>query len=215
MIAGASGMVGKHALEYCLEHADIGKVTSIVRKASTVQHPKLQEIEHSNFLDLKPIESSFENQDIALFCIGVYTGAVSREKFREVTVDMPQAFAEMLKSKNKHVNFCLLSGSGADRTEKSRLMFAKDKGAIENILDAMDLGEFHSFRPAYIYPVEPREEPNFSYTLARWLYKPIFSHLGKNMSIKSTDLAKAMVKVGVEGGGQSILENRDILEVLK
>ncbi|MDW3652402.1 MAG: NAD(P)H-binding protein [Bacteroidia bacterium] len=214
IIAGASGMVGSHALEYCLEHPEVGTLTSLVRKASGKSHPKLKEIVHDNFLDYSSIIDAFKNQDLALFCIGVYTGDVGKEKFREITVDIPQAFAKALQSQNEHINFCLLSGAGADRTEKSRTMFARDKGAIENILDAMDLGEFHSFRPAYIYPVVPRDEPNLMYRVSRWLYKPLISKLGKNSSIKSTDLARAMVKLGLEGGGMKILENKDILDVL-
>lgn len=214
IIAGASGMVGTHALEYCLEHLEIASVTSLVRKASGQSHPKLKEIVHTNFLDYSSLEDTFKNQHLALFCIGVYTGAVGKEKFREITVDIPQAFAEALKKHNSHINFCLLSGAGADRTEKSRTMFARDKGIIENILDAMELGEFHSFRPAYIYPVVPRDEPNFVYRLSRWLYKPLISKLGKNSSIKSTELAKAMVKVGLDGNSLKILENKDILAVL-
>lgn len=207
-------MVGGHLLDYCLESAEVGKVTSLVRKASGKKHAKLNEIVHKDFLDFSAIAASFEHQDVAFFCIGVYTGAVSKEKFREINVDIPQAFAEMLKAKNKHINFCLLSGAGADRTEKSRMQFARDKGAIENILDKMDLGEFHSFRPSYIYPVIPREEPNFTYKLSRWLYKPLISRLGKNSSIKSTELAEGMFKMGLKGGGETILENRDILELL-
>lgn len=214
IIAGASGMVGSHALEYCLEDPEVGTLTSLVRKASGKSHPKLKEIVHDNFLDYSSIIDAFKNQDVALFCIGVYTGDVGKEKFREITVDIPQAFAKALQSQNEHINFCLLSGAGADRTEKSRTMFARDKGAIENILDAMELGEFHSFRPAYIYPVVPRDEPNLMYRVSRWLYKPLISKLGKNSSIKSTDLARAMVKLGLEGGGMKILENKDILDVL-
>lgn len=214
IIAGATGMVGNHVLDNCLESPEIGKVTSLVRKSSGKQHSKLKEVIHKNFLDFTSIATDFDNQDIAFFCIGVYTGSVSKEKFREINVDIPQAFAEMLQAKNKYVNFCLLSGGGADRTEKSRMQFARDKGAIENILDKMDLGEFHSFRPAYIYPVVPRDEPSFTYKLSRWLYKPVLSHLGKNMSIKSTELAQAMFHVGLHGGKETIYENKDILELV-
>jgi len=213
IIAGASGMVGSHILDNSLESKEIGTVTSLVRKPSGKQHPKLKEVVHGNFLDLSAIASKFENQDIAFFCIGVYTGAVSKEKFREINVDIPQAFAEMLQARNKYVNFCLLSGGGADRTEKSRMQFARDKGAIENILDNMTLGEFHSFRPAYIYPVVPRDEPSFTYKLSRWLYKPLISRLGNNASIKSTELAQAMFHVGLHGGSETIYENKDILEL--
>lgn len=212
ILTGASGMVGGHVLDYCLESPEVAQVTSIVRRASGRQHVKLKEIVHDNFLDYSIIASSFENQDVAFFCIGVYTGAAPKEDFRKITVDIPYAFAKMLKAKNDHVNFCLLSGQGADRTEKSRMMFARDKGAIENLLDEMDLGEFHSFRPGYIYPVVPRKEPNITYKISRWLYKPLLSRLGKNFSVTSKQLARAMVNVGLHGSAKTVLENRDILD---
>jgi hypothetical protein len=50
------------------------------------------------------------------------------------------------------------------------------------------------FRPAYIYPVEPRKEPNFSYRLLRAIY-PAFRILFPNQVIRADDLARAMVDV--------------------
>ncbi len=68
------------------------------------------------------------------------------------------------------------------------------------------------FRPAYIYPVEPRREPNFSYRLLRAIY-PVFRVLFPNQVIPADDLARAMVDVALretqEAGGL-VFENRDI-----
>ncbi len=41
---------------------------------------------------------------------------------------------------------------------------------------------------------------------------PLMKLVGKNTSIKSTDLAKSMFRVGLHGSDQEILENSDILE---
>jgi hypothetical protein len=68
------------------------------------------------------------------------------------------------------------------------------------------------FRPAYIYPVEPRKEPNFSYRLLRTIY-PLFRMLFPNQVIRADDLARSMVEVAVrktEDRGGQVLENRDI-----
>jgi hypothetical protein len=67
------------------------------------------------------------------------------------------------------------------------------------------------FRPAYIYPVEPRREPNFSYGLLRAIY-PIFWVIFPNLVISADDLGRVMVDVTmrqVDAGGL-VLENRDI-----
>lgn len=215
LLAGASGMIGGLILNKCLESEIVHKVNVVGRKSLGIKHPKLNEYLVQDFKDLSGVKEAFENIDISFFCIGVYTGAVSREKFREITVDYPLHFAKMISPINKDHRFCLLSGAGADRSEKSKMMFAKDKGRAENLLQKLELGEFISFRPAYIYPVTARKEPNFTYRLSRFLYKPLISKLGKNMSIKSTSLADAMFKVGLNGSEKGILENKDILEILE
>ena len=68
------------------------------------------------------------------------------------------------------------------------------------------------FRPAYIYPVEPRKEPNFSYRFMRGIY-PVFRALFPNQVIRADDLGPSMVDVVVSETGQHrgpIFENRDI-----
>jgi hypothetical protein len=73
------------------------------------------------------------------------------------------------------------------------------------------------FRPAYIYPVEPRKEPNLSYRLLRAIY-PAFRVLFPNQMIPADELGRAMVDVVVLGTVESearILENRDIRAMVK
>ena len=53
-------------------------------------------------------------QDACLFCLGAYTGAVTDEDFRLITVDYAVRFAEALRAANPDAAFCLLSGAGAD-----------------------------------------------------------------------------------------------------
>jgi uncharacterized protein YbjT (DUF2867 family) len=105
-----------------------------------------------------------------------------------------------------------LSGSGADPTGRSRVAFARYKGEAEKALLAAGFPRVCIFRPAYIYPVEPRKEPNFSYRLMRALY-PAFRVLFPNQMIRADDLARVMVDVAVRGTGERpsvVLENRDI-----
>jgi hypothetical protein len=68
------------------------------------------------------------------------------------------------------------------------------------------------FRPAYIYPVEPRREPNVSYRVLRAIY-PAFRVLFPNQVIRADDLARTMADAAVGGIGEGrtlVLENRDI-----
>jgi uncharacterized protein YbjT (DUF2867 family) len=110
-----------------------------------------------------------------------------------------------------------LSGSGADPTGRSRIPFARYKGEAEKALLAAGFPRVYIFRPAYIYPVEPRKEPNFSYRLLRAIY-PAFQVLLPNQVIRADDLAHAMVDVAVHGTqerGGSVFENRDIRTIVE
>ncbi|MEM7069897.1 MAG: NAD(P)H-binding protein [Pseudomonadota bacterium] len=214
LITGATGMVGNLVLQHCLQSKEVSEVVSLVRRSGELDHNKLTEIIVPDFQDLKAVEKSLNGVDIVFYCLGAYTGSVDRETLRVVTVDYPEALADHIKLKSPNARFCLLSGAGADKTGKSRTPFAQDKGEIENRLSAKGLGSFHTFRPAYIYPVSPRDEPGFGYTLMRWLY-PIIRLLGDGASIQSTQLAKAMFDVGLTGHKNQVLENRDILNILK
>lgn len=212
LIAGASGMVGSLVLQNCLESNKITQVISLVRKESSNDHEKLSEVVVNDFANYSGMEEVFKNVDIAFFTIGVYTGQVPDDQFKIITVDYAVEFAKAVKNQNSDATYCLLSGAGADQTEQSKTSFARYKGMAENQIKALDL-QFYSFRPAYIYPVQSRNEPNVMYSISRFLY-PLIKLFGNNASIKSTELAHAMFVAGVSGAKQSILENRDILAVI-
>ncbi|MEL6562678.1 MAG: NAD(P)H-binding protein [Bacteroidota bacterium] len=212
LIAGASGMVGGLILQHCLESDKISQVISLVRKESSTNHEKLSELVVNDFADYSGMEDVFSDVVVAFFTIGVYTGQVPDDQFKIITVDYAVEFAKAVKNQNPNATYCLLSGAGADQTEKSKTSFARYKGMSENQITALGL-QFYSFRPAYIYPVQARKEPNVMYSVSRFLY-PLIRLFGSNASIKSTELARAMFTVGVSGTNQSILENRDIINLI-
>jgi len=209
LLAGASGMIGELVLQQCLASPEVKEIVSLVRRSSNYAHEKLQEVVIKDFTEYSAHQECFQNIDAAFFCIGVYTGQVPKPAFKQITVDFAVSFAQNLKNQSPKARICLLSGAGADRTEKSRTAFAKFKGMAENRISALEM-EFYTFRPAYIYPVTPRKEPNAMYTLSRMLY-PLIKLMGKNASIPSTALAYAMFKVGMQGAEKEILENHEIL----
>jgi len=210
IIAGASGMMGQLLFQLCLQSPEIETLTSIVRKEGSIKHPKLIEIIHSDFLDFTSIQSAFEDQDVCFFCLGVYTGQVSPAEFHTITVDYTRAFAEMLRRKSKKTSFVFLSGQGADSSEKSPVMFAKEKGIAENILICLSFDKLCIVRPGYIYPSSPRKEPNLSYVIFKFLYKYLARFVYSNIGLTSENLASAMFFAGLKGAHKLILENKDL-----
>ncbi len=212
VIVGATGMVGGYALRYALDHPAVGTVTAVGRKRLGISHPKLQEILHQDFADSSALAGALSGQDAAIFCLGTYTGAVSDAELRKTTVDFTIEFARVLRLSSPDAAFSFLSGGGADPTGRSRIPYARYKGEAEKALLAAGFPRVYVFRPAYIYPVQPRKEPNFSYRLLRAVY-PAFRLLFPNQVIRADELAWAMVDVVLRQTQERqglVFENRDI-----
>jgi uncharacterized protein YbjT (DUF2867 family) len=212
VIVGATGMVGGYALRYALGHPSVAHVTAIGRRKLSISHIKLKEVLHQDFANCSSLAEALSGQDTAIFCLGTYTGSVSDAELRRVTADYTIEFARVLRANSPGAAFSFLSGSGADQTGRSRLAFARYKGQAEKVLLAAGFPHVYIFRPAYIYPVEPRKEPNLSYRLMRAIY-PMFGMIFPNQVIRADDLGRAMVDVAVQergGNHSSIFENRDI-----
>jgi uncharacterized protein YbjT (DUF2867 family) len=217
VIVGASGMVGGYALRYALNNANVESVTSIGRKTLGIAHPKLKEVLHQNFADCSSLEDVLLGKDAAVYCLGTYTGSVPDAELRAITAGYTIEFARVLRNSSPNSAFSFLSGSGADPTGRSRFAFARYKGEAEKALLAAGFPRVYLFRPAYIYPVQPRQEPNFSYRLIRALY-PVFRLLFPNQVIRADDLAWAMVNVVLRETQERqglVLENRDIRAMIR
>jgi uncharacterized protein YbjT (DUF2867 family) len=213
VIVGATGMVGGYALRYALDQPAVGGVTAVGRKPTGITHPKLREVLHQDFADCSALAGALSGQDAAVCCLGAYTGAVPDVELRRITVDYTVDFARALRDSSPDATFAFLSGSGADPTGRSRMAFARYKGEAERALSAAGFPRLYIFRPAYIYPVLPRREPNVSYRLLRAIY-PVFRLVFPNQVVRADDLARAMVDAALHGIGDErhavVLENRDI-----
>src|SRR3984893_574208 len=212
VIVGATGMVGGYALRYALEHAAVGTVTAIGRRKLGIFHAQLPEVLHQDFTDGSALAAPLSGQDAAIFCLGTYTGAVSDAELRKTTVDYTIEFARVLRLSSPDAAFSFLSGGGADPTGRSRIPYARYKGEAEKAVLAAGFSCVYIFRPGYIYPVEPRKEPNFGYRLLRGIY-PVFRVLFPNQVIRAEDLPRAHVAGAVRRRGEYggvVLENRVI-----
>jgi hypothetical protein len=218
VIVGTTGMVGGYALRHALEHPAVATVTAIGRKKLGISHPKLKEVLHRDFADCSALAEALSDQDAAIFCLGTYTGAVSDADLRTITVDYTIEFARVLRASSADASFSFLSGNGA-RTRVDEVGFHSHATRERPRTHSSRPGSptFTSSDPAYIYPVEPRKEPNLTYRLLRMLY-PVFRGLFPNQVIRADDLARAMVDVAVRKTGERqtlVLENRDIRAMVK
>ena len=213
VLVGTSGMVGGYAVRYALEHPNVERVTSVGRRNLGISHSKLTEVLHQDFADCSALAQTLSGQDAAVFCLGTYTGTVPDAELRKITLDYTIEFARVLHGSSPDAVFTFLSAYGADPSGKSRMAFARYKGAAENALLAAGFTRVNIFRPGYIYPAKPRKEPTSGYRLLRATY-PAFRVVFPNLVIRSDDLARAMVDVSIRESGERVshvFENRDIL----
>ena len=191
LIAGATGMVGKRVLERALEQEEISKVIVYGRSSVDFRHPKMEEV-LSPIFDQFPVAllDQLPKVDHILFCVGVYTGAVKRELFREIT-GLPGGLSQETPGGNPSGAFSLLSGQGRPHGEISHDV-RYGQGHCRERPQRHGGGRFFSFRPGYIYPVIKRKEPNFSYRLSRSLY-PLLKAFGPKYSITSFELAEGIL----------------------
>ena len=212
VVVGATGMVGGYALRHALDHPGVERVTAVGRRPTGATHARLREVLHQDFSDCAALATALSGQDAAIYCLGAYTGAVPDGELRKITVDYTVEFARVLRAASPAAAFSFLSGSGADPTGRSRMAFARYKGEVETALLSAGFPRVYIFRPAYIYPVEPRQEPNLGYRLLRAIY-PALRSLFPNQVIRADDLARTMVNVVLPGTlerDSAVFENRDI-----
>ncbi|HWY53482.1 MAG TPA: hypothetical protein VNZ03_03415 [Terriglobales bacterium] len=111
-------MVGGYALRYAFDHPAIGSVTAVGRKRLGISHPKLQEVLHEDFGDCSALAEALSDKDAAVFCLGVYTGAVSDAELRRIIVDYTIEFARVLRGRSPEASFSFLSGGGETRPDE-------------------------------------------------------------------------------------------------
>ncbi len=214
VVFGSSGMVGGEAIKYLLKNKQISEVTSISRKPLNIKNSKLKEIIHNDFMDLSSLKSELSKQNICIYCIGVYTGAVSEDIFKIISVDYIKVLADTLKEVNPNIAISYLSGAGADRSAKTKIIFAKYKGMAESILLESGFGQVMIARPNYIHPQSPRVAPNMMYKVLNFIYGLSNKKYGISF-INSDLLAQIMVDALLEKSKLTTFEHKDLINFIK
>ena len=214
IITGATGMVGEGVMHECLQHPDVEQVLLINRKPSGMSHPKLQEIVHSDFYDLSFIEPQLEGYNACFFNLGVSSIGLTEQEYHRVTYDLTIHVAETLVRLNPGMVFCYVTGSGADRTEKGKCMWARVKGKTENHLLRLPFKKAYMFRPGYMNPTKGLKNTLKYYKYFTWMYPFLQLVLPKHVSTLA-ELGVAMINTVTVGYDKSIIEVEDIKRLAK
>lgn len=214
LITGATGMVGSKALAALLAHSEISKVIAVGRRKTEIQHKKLVEIIHDNFLDYSSIQKEFVNIDVCIYCLSVYQNQASKAEYESITCDYQKALTDVLEETNPELSFVLFGAAGADYSGKSRVTFARVKGNAEILLFKTTFPEKYVLRPGFINPTGLRKPPGFINKLALPIMKMMFK-LFPGSGVHDYNLGNALVNVALNGHTKTILENSDIRKLEK
>ena len=145
MIVGATGLVGRHALQIALAHPGIARVVAPVRR-SVGGHPKL--VAPVVDFDALPPDAPWWAVDAVVCAFGTTIRAAgSQGAFRRVDHDYPLAVARLAQRHGART-FVLNSAMGADAG--SRIFYNRVKGEVERDLAAVGFVSLTYVRPGLI-----------------------------------------------------------------
>jgi uncharacterized protein YbjT (DUF2867 family) len=218
IVVGASGMVGQGVLRECLLDPEVERVLVVARRPLDAvprgtTRDKLVERVAKDLTDLSPIEGDLAGYDACFFCLGVTSVGLTEDAYRKVTYDITAAFAKTLARVSPGLTFVFVSGRGTDSTEKGPTMWARVKGAAENVVAAAGFKAAYMFRPGIIQPRHGITSRTRAYRILYPLLWPIvmLMKLLSPGSITSTDrVGRAMLVAAKRGAPKKILESPDI-----
>jgi hypothetical protein len=179
-----------------------------------VNHPKLQEVLHSDFFDYSGVEERLRYYNACFFCLGVTSVGKSEAEYRRLTYDLTMAAARTLSRLNPAMVFCYVSGAGTDSTERGRSMWARVKGKTENNLMKLPFRAVYAFRPGYIKPTAGLKNAlAFSRVLAP--FYPLLSMMFPKFVCTLEDVGRSMIRAAERGDPSRILECADITRLAK
>ena len=202
LIAGASGLVGRHLLDQLLGVPGYARVVAVVRRPLEVEHPKLVE-GVARFDALEAMGERLRGDD-AFCCLGTTRRqAGSREAFRAVDQGAVLAFAWAARRGGAR-RFSLVSSMGADPA--ARFFYPRVKGETEQALRAMGFASLDLLRPSLL--LGPRADYRFGERLAGALLalaRPALVGPGrKYRAIHAATVARAMVRAAAVPGDTGV-----------
>jgi len=216
LIFGATGMLGQAALLECERDHGVESIVAFGRTPVVGDHPKLTNLIHADLANYDGLDAQLTGFDACFFTLGVTSNGMNEANYTRVTYGFTLAAAEALSRLNPGMAFIYVSGSGTDRSEKGRSMWARVKGRTENALLRLSLSAY-MFRPGFIQPMDGIESKTPSYRIFYKVLAPLMPLLHKalpNQVLTTREIGQAMVSVARHGYEKHILETRDIRAVV-
>jgi len=108
--------------------------------------------------------------------------------------------------------FLFVNGQGADSSEKSSILFAREKRKTKNAIIKLLIEKLYFLRPAGINPIHKNPNTSFINKLAIPLF-PIFEMIILNFVIASDILAISILRILKNHSDKIIIENKELKKI--
>jgi len=206
LIAGSTGLVGWHCVDFLLASPEYASVTALVRRSGGVKNPKL----HEQVVDFNQLTNLTAADDIYCALGTTIKKAGSQPAFRRVDFEYPLRLAELSLAAGAK-QFLLVSSVGAN--SRSGNFYLRTKGELEDALRQLSFTALHIFRPSFLVGErkEQRAGERLGIVVAEAMKFAMLGGLRKYRSIPAEAVAKAMVIAASRGfTGVHVYEHDDI-----
>jgi uncharacterized protein YbjT (DUF2867 family) len=209
IITGATGMAGAEVVRQAIADESIKEIIALVRRPMEITHPKITTVIHNDFLNYDAVKDYFKDCDACIWCLGISQLQVTKQQYGVITYDYTIAAAIAMLAVNSDMHFVFLSGNGADRTEKSKVLFARLKGKTENTLLSLGFKKLTIARPDAIWPKHKNKNAPLAYKLA-FPFFPLVEKFAPSKIIGSVQLAKALLYLTKNIAEKNTYENMEL-----
>lgn len=188
-LAGSTGAVGNHVLQYLNQENQVSKIITLTRKPTSQKKSK----EENQVINFDQISSLNIKTDVFICCLGTTIKvAGSQAAFRKVDYDYVVNFAKLAESVSAQ-KFLVVSSVGAD--ENSSVFYSRAKGEMESTIKKLNIPAIEIFQPSLLLGErnEARTGENFAKVLAPLFNPLLIGSMKKYRAIEASDVAKALV----------------------
>jgi len=207
LLVGATGVVGRNALQLALAHPGIVRIVAPTRRPLQ-QHPRLHNPQVD--FDQLPVNADWWQVTSVVCAFGTTQAkAGSAAAFRKVDHDYPLKVAKIARQAGASC-FALCSSTGADAT--SRFTYLQTKGELEDDLLKLGFPSVTILRPGFIEGERSDRRPLEIVTGA--LLRCLRPLIPRRFRLSpATAIARLLIEAAVAGvPGRHIVEAGDIVD---
>jgi len=216
LLAGASGLVGNHTLDYLIEDDSVSTIVLLVRSKLLLSHAKIIQIV-TNFDQLDTVslgDYGLDSVDSALCALGsTIKKAGSQKAFHTIDCSYVLNFAEFA-SKYGAKKFAVISALGAD--SKSSVFYNRVKGEMEDGLKKKNFETLTIIRPSLLLGERKEHRPaeKFFIHISPMINKTLIGPLKKYRGIEAKKVASHLARsIHSQERGHVIIENDQMLSI--